>query len=95
MPATTREELKVEFHEKIHELATYLIENNITGEAAKDLKEQLDGEYILKGRALKATLLASRTLHRQVCHTHFHTSGYECPNINMCLATHATNCQLE
>ena len=94
MPVTTRDSLKTEYHAKIDELVLFVTENNMTQSAARDLKQQLDEEYILKGRALKATLLAARTLHRQVCHTHFHTNGSECPNLNMCLATHATNCQL-
>jgi RNA-binding protein YhbY len=94
MPATTRDSLKQEYHEKIEELVTFVTENNMTQNAARDLKKQLDEEYILKGRALKATLLAARTLHRQVCHTHFHEGGSECPNLNMCLNTHATNCQM-
>jgi len=94
MPAATRESLNDEYRGKIEDLKVFIDENNMTASAAKDLRGQLDEEYVLKFRALKTSLLAARALHRQVCHTHFHTNGSECPNLDMCLNTHATNCQL-
>lgn len=91
----TREILNEEYHDKIDDLKIYIDENNINSIAAKDLREQLDEEYILKFRDLKTSILAARALHRQVCHAHFHANNSECPNLNSCLGTHATNCQLE
>lgn len=87
----TRAKLNEEYSNKIDDLKIFIDENNINSIAAKDLREQLDTEYILKFRALKTYLLAARTLRRNVCRT----NNIECPNINLCLKTEATSCRLE
>jgi hypothetical protein len=92
MPTTTRESLNLEYYNKIEDLKVFISENNMTGAAAKDLRDQLDEEYILKFRALKTSLLAARALRRQVCHTNFHKNDVECSNLETCLSTHATRC---